>query len=890
MDFGDDLFQDSPPTPSDSNPRIEGRLDDLRRGGCNQRIAWSKLGCIAIINAEGTGVETRHLACNPADGRWLLSPAYPIANVTRMHEGQKLQHVTWSSQGADLAVVDVFGRVSFYTVIVAINALQLVTMIPVEQDDDMSALAGFWWLPPERPYSLHAVMRTEAGFQYTSPTFRPQGPFHPLQNKAAAIGITRNGVVKLWYHDGISKFHAVSCELECIGSLDDLLTHASISPTWSKEGHVALAAYTQSQQLRVYRLSINWNVPPQPQQQQQQQPPQKPGITQLQAAPTLSVARIKVVDNAFPTDMPGCSRLMLTHLEVLGIMAGVPPAQTSPTILCVFSGRSEQRQPTTVISRWDLKESPNSLHPSFDQLGARRAGIPQKPMSELNLEKLDDIVIDKWVIGVSPVIMGTVIAFACSDGLIDFRDRMQLQQFSQQSGMTTKITNMIQAGFSFTAGEPCIDLVLSPNNTVAVRLGPDNDVHMAVMEFARGSVQVKENMEITCVALALQHAYSCSNYLNNDDLLLVARKYRSKEFNNTFLTEVHRALNLKMDFANSESPSERLVRNPLLQRCLSLQFALCFQGEQVKKQLPGKLAWATLHLRVASLAFALTLNSAQRQGNRPPGAPPSHVEDFRPEALQTLLGLVKWFMDMMSMIINDLFDLAKACRGRANDIAFVRQKMLESNTPALILTLASAPRAFLRYNCRSLKGLETSTGKQLHQGTLDEDQRTTFRSFKVPIESCAVKISQFERIMTDIDGTVRAAYHNVPEAERANAERLLFVNNELPAIFAAPVERLLSVTLPSLWKEINVSSLFFHNVAWLGFHDDVESMLYHKRHKIDAVRKVLLPLSGVRLRRCTRCCSVVEEAVMGKTLWLNNFNRMCLCGTLWMHLSPGGHG
>lgn len=79
------------------------------------------------------------------------------------------------------------------------------------------------------------------------------------------------------------------------------------------------------------------------------------------------------------------------------------------------------------------------------------------------------------------------------------------------------------------------------------------------------------------------------------------------------------------------------------------------------------------------------------------------------------------------------------------------------------MALASAPRALLRYNCRSLKGLETTAGKQLAMlqgGPVDEEQRTTFRSLKVPIESCAVKISQFERIMTDIDGTIRAAYHS----------------------------------------------------------------------------------------------------------------------------------
>lgn len=214
--------------------------------------------------------------------------------------------------------------------------------------------------------------------------------------------------------------------------------------------------------------------------------------------------------------------------------------------------------------------------------------------------------------------------------------------------------------------------------------------------------------------------------------------------------------------------------------------------------------------------------------------------------------------------------------------------MLEGNSPALILVLASAPRAFLKYLCRSLKGLEASASKLLQAGPLDEDQRTTFYSFKVPLESCAVKIGHFERMLSEIDGAVRITYHNVAEPERAITERQLFVDNALPPVFAGPTERLLSIHLPALKKDINVSALFFRDVSWLGFHDDVESRVFLRKHRIDAVRKIVLP-RNIRLRRCTRCCSVVDESAMGKTqgLWLGSFNRMCLCGTLWMHLSGG---
>lgn len=47
---------------------------------------------------------------------------------------------------------------------------------------------------------------------------------------------------------------------------------------------------------------------------------------------------------------------------------------------------------------------------------------------------------------------------------------------------------------------------------------------------------------------------------------------------------------------------------------------------------------------------------------------------FCAEALQTLLGLVRWLMDIMSLTISDLFELAKATKGKTGDLQFVRQK------------------------------------------------------------------------------------------------------------------------------------------------------------------------------------------------------------------------
>lgn len=164
-----------------------------------------------------------------------------------------------------------------------------------------------------------------------------------------------------------------------------------------------------------------------------------------------------------------------------------------------------------------------------------------------------------------------------------------------------------------------------------------------------------------------------------------------------FLLEIHRVLSLKMDFTG-ESPSEKLIRNALLQRCLSMQYALDFRGNSGVKTLSGKLAWTTLHLRVASLASGLTwapaASARQRQG------PPQPEDNFKPgslyarsrifcsnadhkdtEAMQSLLGLVKWFVDIMCLVVSDLIELSDATKDRWNDLEFVRQK---SELPLLI--------------------------------------------------------------------------------------------------------------------------------------------------------------------------------------------------------------
>lgn len=82
-----------------------------------------------------------------------------------------------------------------------------------------------------------------------------------------------------------------------------------------------------------------------------------------------------------------------------------------------------------------------------------------------------------------------------------------------------------------------------------------------------------------------------------------------------------------MDFT-SEMSNERLFRNPVLQRSLSLQTSIYNEGEDAPMSLEAKLAWIFLHLRIASLGFGTTINTFQRGEELKIGMSVSKVEEI----------------------------------------------------------------------------------------------------------------------------------------------------------------------------------------------------------------------------------------------------------------------
>ena len=168
----DDLFGEAPPPVLASNFPSSGllqRIDDMRINGCCQyvvslvslqflhqtdllfrRIAWSKLGCIASIAEDGLSVVLQTLMCNPKDGQWKLSDPSERHGGSSMRSEHSLEHISWNHMGSDLAVIDVFGRISIYSILIAMNRMVLIKNCTSDLEDDLGAIVGTMWLNPDR--------------------------------------------------------------------------------------------------------------------------------------------------------------------------------------------------------------------------------------------------------------------------------------------------------------------------------------------------------------------------------------------------------------------------------------------------------------------------------------------------------------------------------------------------------------------------------------------------------------------------------------------------------------------------------------------------------------------------------------------------------------------
>lgn len=162
---------------STATKRLPQRLDEMRILGCCRyvdiykhtyhcrilmlfrKVAWSRLGCVAYISKDGQRINVRHLHCRPSDGKWTLSDDTPLFPVTEVHGGHMLIHLYWNETGSELAVVDSSGRVSIYSISIALNSIAGQRQATYDPDDEANQIVGMMWLNTHRSVRLLSLDR-----------------------------------------------------------------------------------------------------------------------------------------------------------------------------------------------------------------------------------------------------------------------------------------------------------------------------------------------------------------------------------------------------------------------------------------------------------------------------------------------------------------------------------------------------------------------------------------------------------------------------------------------------------------------------------------------------------------------------------------------------------
>ncbi|OQD89518.1 hypothetical protein PENANT_c002G09063 [Penicillium antarcticum] len=869
-------------------------LDEMRLLGCCHKIAWSRMGCIASISQDGLRVNIRHLQCSTLEGKWNLGKETPLTTSIEAHHGNQLAHLSWNETGSELAVVDCSGRISIYSISIALNSLSILRQASFESGDDNSQVVGLMWLNSQRfIHAFHQAAKVNGRWAYTPFRRRPIGPFHPA-NKGALICVTRAGQIKLIYQNPNSTWAELPAELKNTGYSDRLLTHASMVAT---QAGILLATYSACQKMCLYRVHIAWNPPQWEPTQGKQQPPPVPSfrLNHCKVDMPGNILNVNRGPEHADQSIPFMNSVYsLTRLEIMPAQSDSPQGSTAnPWILAVFSkplhaipDYQEQQGPPTVMLRWHLESTPQTLHPKFDEVASKKSNTQVKP--KLELRRLDDIHCDKYVVSVDLIEHGTVLAVTHDDSSITCYDTRTMTIFSGMDDSNT-VTCLAQAGFQYPVEPSGLHLAFSPNSCVAVTLDSDGNMQLRVMVHSFGSTDgLYDETKFSAAVAALTVAFcrGCGSECNTDDVLMVALRQLSPEAQTTFISEVYRALPVNCNFTADQ---EKLMSHPYIPRCLSLQAALGYKGRLKRRNLTSSVPWAILQLRHSSVLFAYFFQ--YNKGVQP--------ETHDPDVLRLVLGNAKWTLDFSHWLLNEIFDMADDFESVFNDQEAFTQKLKTSSSLPLLILLSSMSRAFLRFICRGLRGVHAGFATA-NPASLFGDSRIYFTEICQTIETSPVRIDVYEKFLAGVDSAVKHAYQGAGfgDAERPGPEKELLVNARIPPVLISAVATLLRQTVPALKMEINRMAIYLGDYSWLGFGNDSRTALYRKQRDVDILKKcplrppLLLGSDGrvapLKKRRCARCCEVSGDTSLPRSMLSFKMTaklgllRSCLCGGMWI--------
>lgn len=893
-------------------------------------ILWLKHGFLAYANPH---LYVTHLEC--VDGQqWRFAPPHKLHPLP-------VSLVLWLNPSTDLVVADVLGNFYIYLAGVGLvsrsetPAYELTSYNHIEmiyQDLLVKLpLVGFRWLKIAKPLIINgAAVRDPAlkQFSYLVKQVPPIGVTHPIPTKQACITVRRNGRITL-YHQGEHKveYHRVDCE-----PLPDLIdvSHALIG--FLKDNRVMVSVVDSlTQQLFTYAVSIDWGHLTQLAARQKENPhyntPDKD-----KTPPKLTVTKLAQMALAptyvFDDELEQCREGHFANLQVLNCTA------TRDISLLVWY----QYEHETRFLRYQLVPETELVLSLFTQLAERKGITATNPANaQRTLRLADELVRPGKLIRIDE--MELLIVFVFEDRIDVFLLEMELINHKHSipndslamdidrpvEPEVTKITLVFDVGYDFADIPASPMIVVSPTLLSHVAF---YDNHPKLFPVVRkwGQQLSKEHVYTMAVAFAHSHAQACYMNCCCDDLIVLiaaevqrlaaAKPQLAQDIVLLVLSESHKAINFALDTFSRESV-DKLISNPPLQKLLSLQLLL---GELVPLPVVSDIAWVVLNMRSSSFGIMFSLLSIYAQVTKK-----KPIDDLladsvtRGERIISLIGSVKWFIDLMVYIYQELFQLL-ICRNQPN----MDLKVTMENSLALPILLAKVPRLFLMYALSSI-GKTREILKKLHKDLAEANKLYTpmkealNRYFSLTLQ-LPISFSLFENYLRECDAYISKELATKLQGKdpgyALKLEQKLVCQGELLPEMQEIALVLLDRHQVNLNRDMKISELYFYDVDWLCVGvslphpprrplrlpittDANEKQLpfqarlpYAVNEHIDALRKIVVSDGPkLRLRKCTRCrlVSLVTDPLVFDAphtigLWTMVFQRTCICGNLWVNI------
>ncbi|KAF4556924.1 Mediator complex subunit 16-like protein [Elsinoe fawcettii] len=682
-------------------------------------------------------------------------------------------------------------------------------------------------------------------------------PHHMIDGKSAFLLLTESHILKMYYQQDFGPWSEVTTSLWDSGTSEDVLTHAAFS---DENKFLHLVAYSSRGGLRVYKVSIEWSST-------QSKDPSRPfQIVQAQ----LKVEYLYGLQTVITQPTPDVSldiqqALYRSRLTSLSILAPSPFLEVRhPQIQAVFTYASDmyspQNPPTScsALVRWDITTEEPELLDVFKTFKSGNAKLA--PETVTILKRLPDLTMPKIMLQASTVLSEPYFAVALSDGSIDFYNRSDLQIITSDND-DTKASSYAQSGFSYFNTEKFSDVALTPDASVAAILTNDGRIMLKIMDYMPGwdsNDTPDYRTQAALCTIARSIATLTGLVISADEPLALLPPHLPKPHRSFLIKQIYRMLQRPYDFTLEENRkmSGRILRDPALAKTLSTHLFISY-GPSYTLDLPGKVIWISLNLRLIASSIAATVTPKDQP---------------KADAVVALGPSVKWCIDLCVHILDDFAEAMKTP---------VTSPPTKPASITVLILLASTPRALLRMTLELLK-LYFPKMAQCSPTTIQ--QRVALQELSAYSRTLPIKLPHLESVMAEVDSGVRQAYNSAKLASAARVEHevRMLVDGEVPDVLQPVVEHVFSQKIAGKVVDgIDRGALWAWDTSSLGLKEG-----RRREGRWDVVRKMPVR-EGTKVRVCKRCGSLMEDVWLaqerqGLPTWLQNAQRSCVCLGYWM--------